>query len=177
MDERAMHPVALAGALKFDFLCIHPFRDGNGRVSRLLWLLALYHCGYEVGRYISLERLIEDNKERYYEVLEESSRAWHEGRHNPWPVLNFLFYVLLQAYREFERRVGEISSPRGSKTELIERAVAAAGQTFTVQEIEQRCPGVSREMIQRVLGQLKAQGHIQPVTRGPGALWKKGNVS
>ena len=79
----------LAAALNLDFLCIHPFRDGNGRVSRLLFLLACYHCGIEAGRYISLERIIEDNKERYYEVLEQSSQRWHDGKHDPWPTLNF----------------------------------------------------------------------------------------
>ena len=78
-------PLVLAAALNLDFLCIHPFRDGNGRVSRLLFLLSCYHCGIEAGRYISLERIIEQNKERYYEVLEQSSQRWHEGKHDPWP--------------------------------------------------------------------------------------------
>ena len=87
--EKWIHPLALVAALNLDFLCIHPFRDGNGRVSRLLFLLACYHCGLEVGRYISLERLIEDNKERYYEVLEQSSTRWQEGKHDPWPTMNF----------------------------------------------------------------------------------------
>jgi len=83
LRERWAHPLILAAALNFDFLCIHPFRDGNGRVSRLLFLLSSYHCGMEAGRYISIERIIEQNKERYYEVLEQSSQGWHEGRHEP----------------------------------------------------------------------------------------------
>ncbi len=74
-------------ALNLDFLCIHPFRDGNGRVSRLLLLLMCYQLGFEVGRYISLERLIEENKDRYYETLEESSQGWHDGKHDPWPFI------------------------------------------------------------------------------------------
>ena len=78
--EKWVPPLVLAAALNLDFLCIHPFRDGNGRVSRLLFLLACYHCGIEAGRYISLERFIEQNKERYYEVLEQSSLRWHEGQ-------------------------------------------------------------------------------------------------
>ncbi len=85
LTEKWVPPLVLAAALNLDFLCIHPFRDGNGRVSRLLFLLGAYHCGLEVGRYISLERLIEENKERYYEVLEASSQRWHEGKHDPWP--------------------------------------------------------------------------------------------
>src|SRR5574340_1623798 len=80
MREQWVPPLVLAAALNLDFLCIHPFRDGNGRVSRLLFLLACYHCGIEAGRASCRERVIEDNKERYYEVLEQSSRRWHEGR-------------------------------------------------------------------------------------------------
>lgn len=86
--EKWVHPLVLIAALNLDFLCIHPFRDGNGRVSRLLLQLATYRCGYEVGRYISLEWLIEQNKERYYETLEQCSQRWHEGKHDPWPFLN-----------------------------------------------------------------------------------------
>jgi Fic family protein len=81
--ERWVHPLIAVAAFNLDFLCIHPFRDGNGRASRLLLLLQCYHLGFEVGRYISLERLIEQNKERYYETLAQSSRGWHEGAHDP----------------------------------------------------------------------------------------------
>ena len=88
-DERRIPPLVLLAAFNLDFLCIHPFRDGNGRVSRLLILLQCYHIGFEVGRYISLERLIEQNKERYYETLELSSQGWHEGKHDPWPYINY----------------------------------------------------------------------------------------
>ena len=97
MREKWAQPLVLAAALNLDFLRIHPFRDGNGRASRLLFLLACYHCGIEAGRYISLERIIEDNKERYYEVLEQSSQRWHEGKHDPWPTMNFLLFILTQA--------------------------------------------------------------------------------
>jgi Fic family protein len=82
-------PVALA-AFNLDLLCIHPFRDGNGRVSRLSLLLQAYHSGMEVGRYISLERLIEQNKDRYYQTLEQCSVGWHEGKHDPWPFINYI---------------------------------------------------------------------------------------
>jgi Fic family protein len=113
--EKWVHPLIAMTAFNLDFLCIHPFRDGNGRVSRLLLLLQCYHLGYEVGRYISLERLIEQNKERYYETLERSSEGWHEGKHQPWPYVNFVLHTLKTAYREFEERVGQIVSPRGAK--------------------------------------------------------------
>ena len=113
--ERWVHPLIAMTAFNLDFLCIHPLRDGNGRVSRLLLLLQCYLLGYEVGRYISLERLIEQNKERYYETLEQSSEGWHEGRHEPWPYVNYLLYILKSAYREFEERVGRNGNPKRSK--------------------------------------------------------------
>ena len=123
LKERWVQPLVALAAFNLDFLCIHPFRDGNGRVSRLLLLLQSYHLGYGVGRYISLERLIEENKERYYETLEPSSQGWHEGNHDPWPYINFLLFILKTAYREFEGRVGELKSPAGTKTEFVREAV------------------------------------------------------
>jgi Fic family protein len=112
VDERVVPPAVIMAAMNLDFLCIHPFRDGNGRVSRLLLLLQCYQLGYEVGRYISLERTIEENKERYYETLEESSQGWHEGKHDPWPYINYILYILKVAYREFEERVGLATTRR-----------------------------------------------------------------
>jgi Fic family protein len=112
VDERVVPPAVVMAAMNLDFLCIHPFRDGNGRVSRLLLLLQCYQLGYEVGRYISLERTIEENKERYYETLEQSSQGWHEGKHDPWPYINYILYILKLAYREFEERVGLATTRR-----------------------------------------------------------------
>ena len=178
MREKWVHPLVLAAALNLDFLCIHPFRDGNGRVSRLLFLLASYHCGMEAGCYISLERLIEENKERYYEVLEQSSQRWHEGKHDPWPTINFLLFILTQACKEFEQRVGHMKSPRGAKTELIERAIASSKGQFSITDLESACPGVSRDLIRLVLRDFKQEGRIQCLGRGPGAKWqRKGIIS
>src|SRR6185295_7328768 len=123
VDERVVHPAIAMAAMDLDFLCIHPFRDGNGRVSRLLLLLQCYHLGYEVGRYISLERVIEENKDRYYETLEQSSQSWHEGKHDPWPYINYILYILKGAYREFEERVGTLSAARGAKTSMVLDAI------------------------------------------------------
>jgi Fic family protein len=100
-------PLVSVAALVFDFLCSHPFRDGNGRVSRLLTLLALYQHGYEVGRYISLERLIEETRGDYYDVLRRSSEGWHEGRHDLLLWLNYFLAILKRAYRELEAQAGE----------------------------------------------------------------------
>lgn len=173
LREKWVHPFVLAAAINLDFLCIHPFRDGNGRASRLLFLLACYHCGLEVGRYISLERLIEQNKERYYEVLEQSSQGWHEGKHDPWPTINFLLYILKQAYKEFEQRVDQVKSSRGAKTELVEHAIGAIDGEFGITDLERLCPGVSRDMIRRLLRESKAAGRVECLGRGPGAKWRK----
>jgi Fic family protein len=173
LDERWVHPLIAMAAFNLDFLCIHPFRDGNGRVSRLALLLQCYQAGYEVGRYISLERLIEENKERYYETLEQSSQGWHEGRHDPWPFINYVLFILKAAYREFVERVGEVKAPRGSKTDLVLSAINRIVGEFTIAQVEQACPGVSREMVRRVLREQQNAKVIECQGRGPAARWKK----
>ncbi|MGH8501905.1 MAG: Fic family protein [Gammaproteobacteria bacterium] len=177
LDERWVPPLIALGAFHLDFLCIHPFRDGNGRVSRLLWLLQSYQLGYQVGRYISLERLVEQNKDRYYETLEQSSQGWHAGKQDPWPHINYVLFIMKTAYREFAERVGEIKTPRGTKREQIlagiERLTARPGYEFTISELEQACPGVSRDMVRRVLREQQSAGLIECEGRGPGARWRK----
>ncbi|AUB82295.1 Fic family protein [Candidatus Thiodictyon syntrophicum] len=173
LDERWIHPLIALAAFNLDFLCIHPFRDGNGRVSRLLLLLQSYQLGYEVGRYISLERLIEQNKARYYETLEQSSQGWHAGKHDSWPYINYLFYILKTAYREFSEQLGEIKSPRGAKTDQVVMAIRGLSVEFTLSQLEHACPGVSRDMIRRVLRDQQAAGVIACRGRGPAARWQK----
>jgi Fic family protein len=173
LRERWVHPFVLAAALNLDFLCIHPFRDGNGRASRLLFLLACYHCGLEVGRYISLERLIEQNKERYYEVLEQSSQQWHEGKHDPWPTINFLLYILIQACKEFEQRLGEVKSIPGEKTGLVLAAIQHQNGSFGVADLQNACPGVSVDLIRRVLSKLRRENKVHCLGRGRTSRWEK----
>lgn len=173
---KVVHPLLAIAACNLDFLCIHPFRDGNGRVSRLLLLLQLYHAGYEVGRYISLERLIEEHKERYYETLEISSQGWHEGKHDPWAYINFLLYILKQAYGEFIERVAKIETSRGEKTELVIDQIRKMSGEFTLSQLQSKCPGVSREMIRKVLKDLQKSNKVASQGRGPAARWRrKGN--
>ena len=173
MKERWAPPVVLAAALNLDFLCIHPFRDGNGRVSRLLFLLACYHCGLEVGRYISLERLMEQNKERYYEVLEQSSARWHDGKHDAWPAMNFLLFILTQACKEFEQRVGQVKSPRGEKTAMVLAAIDRQISTFRVADVQAECPGVGLDLIRQLLARLRKDKKIKALGTGRGAKWEK----
>jgi len=172
LRERHIHPLIAMAAFNLDLLCIHPFRDGNGRVSRLLLLLQCYHLGYEVGRYISLERLIEQNKERYYETLEQSSTAWHDGKHDPWPFVNYLLFTLKTAYREFEERVGQTASPKGAKSEMVRQAISNQSREFRLADIERLCPGVGREWIRRLLAGMKATGEVSCQGRGPAARWR-----
>lgn len=114
LEENRVHPLVVVGAFNLDFLCIHPFRDGNGRLSRLLLHLQCLQLGYDVGRYISLERQIEENLERYYQTLAIGSEGWHEGKHDPWPYVGFLLFILKEAYRELEQRVRRRTGKRDS---------------------------------------------------------------
>jgi Fic family protein len=173
IKERKVPPLVLLAAFNLDFLCIHPFRDGNGRVSRLLLLLQCYHLGLEVGRYISLERLIEQNKERYYETLGQSSQRWHEGRHDPWPYINYVLSIIRTAYREFEQRVGRLQSPRGEKTSLVLHAIDTTPGPFRLAELQNKCPDVSVDMIRRVLKNMRARGQVECLGRGQNAQWQK----
>jgi len=161
----------IAAAFNFDFLCIHPFRDGNGRVSRLLWLLLCYHFGFDVGKYISLERIIEENKEQYYDALESSSIAWHEGKHDPWPFINFMLFIMKLAYREFEQRFEKLSLPKGAKSVLILETIKKQTGEFTINNIENECPLAGRDWIKKQLAILKNKNIVRCKGKGPAARW------
>ncbi len=163
----------LIPAYVLDFLCIHPFLDGNGRMARLLTLLLLYQAGFEVGRYLSLERVVEQTKEGYYDSLLASSQGWHEGRHDLGPWTEYLLGVLTRAYREFEERVGALASARGAKTQMVTDAIHRLPDGFRIADIERLCPTVSREMIRVVMNKLKREGVIWCVGAGMGAVWRK----
>jgi len=173
MDKRQTSPLILIPAFVFDFLCTHPFSDGNGRVSRLLTVLLLHQADYTVGRYISIERLIEESKETYYEALQLSSKGWQEGTHSLKPWWEYSLGVLIGAYQEFERRVGTLTKARGAKTSLVEETINNLPATFSISEIERSCPSVSRDMIRVILNRLRKEGHIVSKGTGRGALWEK----
>ena len=173
LREKWVPPLVAVAGFNLDFLCVHPFRDGNGRASRLLLLLQCYHVGAEVGRYISLERLIEQNKERYYETLEQSSAGWHEGKHDPWPFINYALWILKTAFKEFEQRAGSIEALPGEKSQVIVIAIQHMLGDFSIAQLQRECPGVSVDMIRHVLKVQRAQGGVQCLSRGRAALWRR----
>ena len=175
-EKGRINDLILIGTFILDFLCIHPFPDGNGRMARLLTLLLLYDTGYEVGRYISLEKVVEETKEQYYETLEQSSVGWHEGNHNLLPWINYFLVTLLKAYQKFEERVGKTTDSmhtKGWKTQKVIDVVENMIADFTFLEIEERCPGISRPTIQGILNQLSKNGVIECIERGRNARWRK----
>lgn len=166
--KEAKHaPLLLAGSYVFDFLMIHPFNDGNGRMSRLLTLLLLYQCGHEVGRFISLEKLVEESKETYYESLERSTAGWDRGEHDIWPWLNYFLGIIIAAYGEFEARAGNLMSGRGSKSLRIKQFVrSSTSEVFTFDEVQQALPDVSSDHIRGVLRKLRDEGSVESPGRG-----------
>ena len=169
-----VEPLLLIASYVLDFLCIHPFLDGNGRMARLLTLLLLYQAGYEVGRFISLEQIVERTKESYYDALYQSSQNWHEGNHSllPWWEY-FLGVMLLGSYREFEQRIGVIEGAKGTKTVMVLQAIESLPWEFSIRDLQQRCPIVSVDLIRRILRQERDEGRIECVGRGVDARWRK----
>jgi Fic family protein len=172
METSFPHPLILIGAFILDFLCIHPFRDGNGRMARLLTLLLLYHGGYSVGRFVSLEKIIEETKDSYYSSLNKSSQGWHEGEHNLLPWLEYFLGIVLQAYKEFEARAGIVNDSRGQKAVRIREMVKGMLGSFTAADIQNRCPDISRPTINATLHAMGEEGLIQRVGMGRSAKWR-----
>jgi Fic family protein len=154
-----------------DFLCIHPFRDGNGRVSRLLTLLLLYQQGYEVGRYISLEKIIENTKEDYYKVLAESSTNWHDNKHNLMPWWNYFLGTIKTAYQDLKERV-ELSSTGDNQSSLIRQTIMSFDVPFSISDIQNIHPGINRDLIKKVLMKLNQESTIKMSGAGRAAKWK-----
>ena len=159
--------------LVLDFLSVHPFRDGNGRVSRLLTLLVLYQHGFMVGKYISIERIVEQSKETYYETLNKSSQKWHEAKHEVIPWFNYFLGTVLAAYKEFEERAANIKPARGAKTALLMGAIESQQGEFSISDIERSCPAISRVMIKKVLLQMQKDKKIKCLGKGQSAKWKR----
>ena len=150
-----------------DFLCIHPFNDGNGRMSRLLTLLLFYKAGYIVGKYISMEMLIEKTKETYYEALQASSTGWHENENSYEPFVKYYLGITLKAYNEFESRVEHLKNRTLSKPERIRAMIDQKIGKITKKEILDACPDISKTTVERTLTELVNSGYIAKVGSGP----------
>ncbi|MCB9228344.1 MAG: Fic family protein [Deltaproteobacteria bacterium] len=170
-QKQSVPQLLLISSFVFDFLCIHPFRDGNGRISRLLTLLLLYQAGYLVGALVSLERLIEINKEAYYLALKKSSDNWHVNKHdiNHWH--QFFLGTIKEAFRELSEQVA-MNQPHQGKRDLIRYIVKQFNSAFTLSQLKSKAPNVSESMIRKVLQEMKKEGLLVSEGKGRSAKWK-----
>ena len=159
-------PLLIIPMFILDFLCIHPFNDGNGRMSRLLTLLLLYRAGYIVGKYISIEKVIETSKDTYYEALQSSSQGWHEEENNYAHFVRYMLGVILSAYRDFSSRVRALTTSGVSKPERIREIIKYTLGKITKTEIMQKCPDISQVTVQRTLNDLVKSGDIIKIGGG-----------
>ena len=173
VDDGAAHPIVLIAAFIVDFLAIHPFDDGNGRVSRILTTQMLLERGYTMPRYVSVESRIFETKNSYYDALYRSQRNWHEAEHTIWPWVGYLVETLADSYDIFEQRV---SARQGletmSKSDQVRAyALEHAPQEFRLRELKRALPGISETTLKRVLGELKQEGRLRANGKGPQASW------
>lgn len=164
--KNEVEPLLLDIMFILDFLCIHPFNDGNGRMSRLLTLLLLYQSGFIVGKYISIEKIIEESKETYYEALQDSSINWHENENDYKPFVNYMLGVIVKAYKEFESRVKLLTAPNLSKAARIREIIKNHIGTITKSELMAMNPDISDTTIQRALAELLKNGEIEKIGGG-----------
>lgn len=163
-------PLVVIPTFIHDFLCIHPFNDGNGRMSRLLTTLLLYKNGYVVGKYISLEKKIHDHKDDYYDALQLSSENWHEGKNDDTTFTKYMLGVILSAYRDFEERL-EIVSEKKSAIEMVKEAFNVKIGKITKSDIMELCPSLSRSTVEKALRDLIAADFITKHGNGPATFY------
>lgn len=170
-------PLILIPMFILDFLCIHPFNDGNGRMSRLLTLLLLYRAGYIVGMYISIEKLIEQTKETYYETLQESSYNWHEEENDDAPFVRYMLGVIVAAYRDFSSRVQLLVTSGMSKPERVREVIRGSIGKMTRVQIMEKCPDISRVTVERALTDMVKKGEILKIGGGryTAYIWNREN--
>ena len=166
INDPDMDPLLLLPIFILDFLCIHPFNDGNGRMSRLLTLLILYRSGYIVGKYISLEKLIADHKESYYDALQESDAGWHEEKNDYLPFARYMLGVIIAAYRDFSERVEILITKGLSKPDRVKEIIRNSSRKMTKAEIMAQCPDVSPRTVQRALESFLASGEVLKIGGG-----------
>ena len=155
-----LEPLIAIPVFVHDFLCIHPFNDGNGRMSRLLTTLLLYRCGFYVGKYISLEAKIAKNKDLYYEALAASQQGWHEGKDDPVPFIKYLLGTILSAYKDFEDRYSLVEIKR-SALDMVRLASMNRIGRFSKQDIRELCPSLSISSVEGALRKLVDSGELK----------------
>jgi Fic family protein len=173
MEKNEHDALLLIPMFILDFLCIHPFNDGNGRMSRLLTLLLYYRAEYIVGKYISLEKLIENSKETYYEVLQDSSGDWHDNKSNYAPFVRYYLGIIQKAYNEFEERVEYLSLRGLSKPDRIKAVIDRNIGKITKNEILEACPDISKVTVERTLTALVKDGYIVKIGAGRSTAYGK----
>jgi len=175
--QAGANPLLLIPMFVLDFLCIHPFNDGNGRMARLLTLLLLYRSGYIVGKYISLEKVIEQSKETYYETLQQSSSGWHENENDYAPFVRYLLGTIVAAYRDFSSRVQFLSTKGLSKPDRIRELIKGTLGKITKAEIMEKCPDISQITVQRTLIDLQKNDEIIKLSGGryTAYIWNREN--
>lgn len=166
LNDADLDPLVVILMFILDFLCIHPFNDGNGRMSRLLTLLLLYRAGYIVGKYISIEKMIADSKETYYEALQDSSYGWHDGKNDYAPFVRYMLGIIVAAYRDFSSRVELLTNSKLKKTDRVREIIRNYIGAITKAEIIELCPDISEITIERTLRDLKNDGTILKISGG-----------
>lgn len=166
VDRGEVDPLLLIPMFVLDFLCIHPFNDGNGRMSRLLTLLLLYRSGYIVGKYISIEMLIEKTKDTYYDALQASSEGWHEGTNDYAPFVSYTLGIIKSAYKTFSERVEHLTTKGISKPERVRQFIENKLGKVTKKDIMDACPDISETTVEKTLGELVKKETIIKVGNG-----------
>jgi len=171
INECSIDPLLIISMTILDFLCVHPFNDGNGRISRLLTLLLLYQNGYHIGKYLSIEKQIEQSKETYYDALRESSQDWHQGTNDYEPFVEYMLGVILSAYTMFESNTEYLYTKGVNKSDRVRLIIRDHLGPITKKEIKDRCPDISETTIEKALGELLRLGVIKKVGGGRGTAY------
>ena len=172
IDTQEIDPLILIPVAIHDFLCVHPFNDGNGRMSRLLTTLLLYRAGYHVGKYISLESKIAKNKDLYYNALEASQDGWYENQDDPTPFIKYLLSVILAAYRDFDERM-ELVGDKFLAIEVVRRAVESKLGKFTKTDIMEFCPTLGKTSVESSLRKLVDEGVLVKHGKGRATFYTR----
>jgi Fic family protein len=178
LDKKSVDELILIPCFLLDFLCIHPFNDGNGRMSRLLTLLLLNRCGYLVGQYISIEKAIADTKEAYYDALQRADQNWHEGKNDPKPFIKYMLGIILACYRDFENRVYTVhgAGKKSTSYDIVKACISERIGKFSKQEILALCPSLGSSSVESALKKLVDEGYIVRIGSGRKTLYVRADA-